>query len=451
MKLLRNILSVSLLLPLAVSVRAQQPITLSEAVRTALDKNPMRKAALAETKIANTGVQEARSSFFPRISFSESALRGNDPVYVFGTKLRQQRFAMSDFSLNQLNTPNPIGDFTSKFSGQWRLFDSMQNIRAMERARKMQEAANQQFQRADQELIARVVQSYYGMLLAQRRVSVAEESLKTAQSIEEHSRTRVESGMTVNADLLSAQVLTASREQELIRARNDLKYATAQLAITLGLPSDSPLVPADLLTQKDFPVADVAVLEKDALQHRPDLLRVRSEQSAQQKSLSMAKSAFGPRLNAFGSWQTDSHSIGWNGGNNWVAGVELSIDLFSGGEKHAQLQREKATAERVASLRSAFEDNVRLEVQRAYYDLQSARQQVAVAKAATQQADESLRILKDRYDAGLATVTDLLRAEDAAHTAQTEYWDAVYRTQTSYANLELASGKLTPTSPVVMP
>jgi outer membrane protein TolC len=432
-------------------VLAQQPITLGEAVRTALDKNPMRRAALAETKIAGTGVQEARSSFLPRISFSESALRGNDPVYVFGTKLRQQRFTMADFSLNQLNTPTPIGDFSSKFSGQWRLFDSLQNIRAVERARNLQDAANQQFKRADQELISQVVQAYYGMLLAQRQVSVAEESLKTAQSIEEHSRTRVESGMSVNADLLSAQVVTATRQQQLIRAKNDLKYATAQLAITLGLSSDTQLAPADVLSEKDYPVADVATLEQEALKQRPDLQRVRSEQSAQEKSLSMAKGAFGPRLNAFGSWQTDSHSIGWNGGNNWTAGLELSIDLFSGGAKMAQLQREKATSERVAAMRSAFEDNVRLQVRRAYYDNESARQQVAVAKAATEQATESLRILKDRYDAGLATVTDLLRAEDAANTAQTEYWDAVYRTQTSYANLELASGKLTPNSPVVMP
>jgi outer membrane protein TolC len=440
-----------LLLGLPTGVLAQQPITLSEAVRTALEKNPMRRAALAETKIASTGVREARSSFLPRIGFSESAVRGNDPVYVFGTKLRQQRFTMSDFALNQLNTPTPMGDFSSKFSGQWRLFDSMRSLRDVERARNLEDAANQQFKRADQELISQVVQAYYGMLLAQRQVSVSEESLKTAQSIEEHSRTRVESGMSVNADLLSAQVVTATRRQQLIAARNDLKYATAQLAITLGLSSDTQLAPADVLNQKDYPVADVTTLEQEALKQRPDVQRVRSEQSAQEKSLSMAKGAFGPRLNAFGSWQTDSRSIGWNGGNNWTAGLELSIDLFSGGAKTAQLQREKATAERVAAMRSAFENNVRLQVRRAYYDNESARQQVAVAKAATEQATESLRILKDRYDAGLATVTDLLRAEDAAHSAETEYWDAVYRTQTSYASLELASGNLTPTSPVVMP
>ena len=165
----------------------------------------------------------------------------------------------------------------------------------------------------------------------------------------------------------------------------------------------------------------------------------------------MAKSAYGPRVDAFGSWQTDSHSLGWNGGNNWTAGLELQFDLFAGGAKTAVLQREKATADKMASLRAAFEDGVRLEVRRAYYDHDAARQQVAVAKSATVQAAESLRILQNRYESGLTTVTELLRAEEYAHRSQNDYWQAFYRVRTSYANLELASGTLSPDSPVVMP
>lgn len=451
MTMLKKIVGASVLMLSAAIASAQQPLTLADAVRMALEKNPLRKAALADTRIAGAGVREAKSGLFPRIMFSEIATRGNDPVYVFGTRLRQQRFTEVDFALNRLNTPTPVGDFSSKFSGQWRMFDSFQNYRSIERARKMSDASREQLERADQELIARVVQVYYGVLLSQKRVAVAEDAVKTAQSIEEHSRGRVESGLTVEADLLSARVLNASRQQELIRARNDLSYATVQLAIALGMPTDAVLAPADVLADRALPQTDIATLERDAFQQRPDLRRVRSEQSAQQQSVSMARSAFGPRVDAFGSWQTDSPSFGWNGGNNWTAGVELQIDLFSGGAKLAQLQRAKATSEKIAAMRSVFEDQVRLEVRRAYYDHDAARQQVSVAKVATEQAAESLRILQNRYEAGLTTVTDLLRVEEAAHRAQTDYWDAVYRAQTSYANLQLAAGTLTANSPVVMP
>jgi outer membrane protein TolC len=60
------------------------------------------------------------------------------------------------------------------------------------------------------------------------------------------------------------------------------------------------------------------------------------------------------------------------------------------------------------------------------------------------QAAESLRILKNRYDAGLATITDLLRAEDAEGEAQANYWHAVYGNHLAYAQLLFATGGLTP-------
>jgi outer membrane protein TolC len=226
--------------------------------------------------------------------------------------------------------------------------------------------------------------------------------------------------------------------------------AKTQLSITLGMSSDSNFElqePDQVANQSNSP----GELEKQALAQRPDLKRVRLEESAQGKSVAMARAAFGPRVNAFGSWQTDSQTLGWTGGNNWTAGVELQFDLFAGGSKLAQLNREQATQERAAALRQAFEDNIRLEVRRAYYDADAARQQVDVAQSAIKQAEESLRIQQNRYDSGLSTVTDLLRAEEAAHRARTDYWNAKYRTATSYAALDLATGTLTPSSPVVKP
>jgi outer membrane protein len=94
---------------------------------------------------------------------------------------------------------------------------------------------------------------------------------------------------------------------------------------------------------------------------------------------------------------------------------------------------------------------VRLEVRRAYYDVDSARQQIEVARASIAQAQDSLRINQDRYESGLITITDLLGAEDAARRSQNDYWEAVSRFQTSYASLELASGTLNLQSRVVMP
>jgi outer membrane protein len=140
-----------------------------------------------------------------------------------------------------------------------------------------------------------------------------------------------------------------------------------------------------------------------------------------------------------------------NGGNNWTAGAELQFDIFSGGEKKARLERESAGLERVRSLKKVAEDNVRLDVRRAWYDFDAARQLVEVNRKAADQADEALRIVSNRYQAGMTTITEMLRSEDAARVARTNYWEAVYRLSASYAALELAMGTLNSQSPVVTP
>jgi outer membrane protein TolC len=143
--------------------------------------------------------------------------------------------------------------------------------------------------------------------------------------------------------------------------------------------------------------------------------------------------------------------VAGGGGNNWVGGLELQIDLFQGGARRAALSRERANAEKIAALKQAATDAVRLEVRQAYYDQDSNRQQIEVARTAITQAQESLRIDQDRYDGGLLTITDLLGAEETARRTQADYWQATYQFHISYANLELACGTLNLESPVVMP
>jgi outer membrane protein len=439
------------------AVQAQQtvdpaPLTLPQAVRMALEKNPLRKAAVADTRVSSADVREARSLLMPRVTFSETATRGNDPVYVFGSKLRQQRFTADDFSLNKLNTPLPFGNFSTRFGGSWSLFDSFASWHGVTRARQMNEAAGHQLERTEQEIVFRVVNAYYGALLANKQLELAEQAVKTSQSILDRSQSRFDSGLVVESDLLTAKVRMAARQQELIQARNNLDLAQAELNTAMGVSMDTPLLPVETLTEARFPVPALQDLEKLALTTRPDLKRIQSEEAAQRQSVAMAKSSFGPRVNAFAGWETDNPTLmAGGGGNNWLGGVEMQIDIFRGGAKRAQLARERALQEKVTAMKQVASDGVRLEVRRAYFNLDSARQEVEVARAAIAQAQDGLRINQDRYDGGLITVTDLLGAEEATRRSQTDYWEAVYRFRTSYASLELASGTLNLQSPVVMP
>src|ERR1017187_1344458 len=219
--------------------QAQQPspLTLQQAVSISLEKNPERKASMADTKAASAGVKEARSFLLPHATFSETATLGNDPVYVFGSKLRQQRFTTADFALNILNTPAPFGNFATRFGGTWNLFDSLASWHTVSRAERVNDAAGHQLERTDQEIIFRVVDSYYTVLLAKKQLDVTEQAMKAGQAILDRSKDRVESGVVVESDYLSARVRLATRRQELIRAQNKMALARAQLSTSIDRKS----------------------------------------------------------------------------------------------------------------------------------------------------------------------------------------------------------------------
>lgn len=428
----------------------REPLNLPQAVAIALERNPQRKATLAESRAAKASVRETQAAYFPRLTFSEAVITSNDPVFVFGTRLRQNRFTAADFGLNQLNNPAAIGNFASRLGLEWSVFDSFLTRANLRRASSEKAASDQRLARADQVVIFRVVQAYYGVLFAARQVEVAEHAAATAQAVMEQSRERFQAGSTVESDYLAAQVDDATRRQEFVKARNALALAQAQLDLAMGVTPERDYELAAPSTPPAFDPPALAEAETRALHERPDVKAAQQQVAARTADVDAARSSFGPRVNVFADGEADSVNFFGNGGTNWTIGAELQFDIFSGGQKRARLERERAGLDRAQALQQAARDDIRLEVRRAWYDLDSARQAVDINRMAADQAEEALRIVGNRYQAGMTTITEMLRSEDSARAAKTNYWEAVYRLTASYAALELAMGVLTPQSAAVV-
>lgn len=427
---------------IAVASRAQEQLTLQQAIQVALQHSPQAAIAKADQSEAKADASMARTQLLPQLNFTEDISRGNDPVYAFGTRLRQRNFTQADFALNALNYPTPIGNFATRFSGSWVLFDSMHAEKQIHAANLMHASAISSAQAVDQQIVLRVVAAYQGVLFAQREIDVARHDVETADallaSVDEH----VKAGLAVESDRLSAEVNVSARKQELIAAEGDLELAWAHLAEAMGAADlkQSELKPIE---PHQFPESALEQEIATALKLRPDLKALGDAQSAQASNLSAAKLQFGPRVSAYGNWELDQSSFAGSGGNNWVAGVQVSIDILPLG-KRSQLARESALKEKVEAQQTASSLHVRTEVRQAHIHLRTALLSRQTAEAAMQQSAESLRILKNRYGAGLATITDLLRAEDAERQSQSNYWHAVYGNALAYADLLYATGTLTP-------
>jgi len=424
--------------------RAQGPLTLRQAIQIALQQSPDVDAARAGADEAKADVSLARASYLPHVNFVEDISRGDDPVYVFGTRLRQQRFTQDDFALDALNKPNPIGNFATRISGGWLLFDTLRTQKSVRGAVLMQKSAVSSTKSADQTVVLDVVQTYQGILYAERQLDIAEHELETAEALLSSVDDHVKAGLAVDSDRMSAQVNVAARKQGLIAAQGALDLAWAQLRIAMGAPDwkASTLRPIE---QKDFPRSDLQQEFEEAVKHRADLAALTEAQSAQAATQSATRLSFGPTVSAYGNWEDDRQTFGGQGGNNWVAGVQIGVDVLPL-SKRAQLAKEKAAKARVDARLNAYEQQVRLQVNEAHIQRQIAELSLETARTAIDQATESLRILKNRYEAGLATMTDLLRAEDAEREAQTDYWHAVYGNTMAYAQQLFVTGTLTPDS-----
>jgi outer membrane protein TolC len=421
---------------------AQDPLTLRQAIDEALGQSPQAAIARADLSDAKAAAALARTQLLPQLNFNEDISRGNDPVYAFGTRLRQRQFTQADLALNALNFPQPIGNFSTRFSGSWMGFDSFKTQREIRRADLFKESASSSAKAVDQQIAFHVVGAYQSVLCAQREIDVAQHEQETAAVLLAAVEDHVKAGLAVESDRMAAQVNVADRKEELIAAQGDLELAWAQLREAMGAPElkASELKPIEPHTFPQLPLEEEMATAAKA---RPDLAALGQVQSAQGAALGAARSEFGPRVSAYGNWEEDRTSFAGSGGNNWVAGVQINVDIMPLG-KRGQLARESAAKQKIDAQLAASQLHVRTEVNQAHIHRQTAELSLETAHAAMDQSAESLRVLKNRYGAGLATITDLLRAEDAERQSQSSYWHAVYSNVMAYAELLYATGTLTP-------
>jgi outer membrane protein TolC len=214
-----------------------------------------------------------------------------------------------------------------RFSGSWMAFDSFKTEKEIRRADLFKATSESSAKAVDQRIVFRVVGAYQQVLYAQRETDEAQHEQETAAALSASVDDHVTAGLAVDSDRMSAQVNVAARKQELIAAQGDLELAWAQLREAMGAPNlaATGLKPIEPHTFPQLPLEQEITT---AIKMRPDLTALAQAQSAQASALGAAKSDFGPRVSAYGNWEEDQSSIGGSGGNNWVAGVQISVDIL---------------------------------------------------------------------------------------------------------------------------
>lgn len=393
-----------------------------------------------EIRMAETDIEKVRSqyrqtnaAFLPQISVEETGVSTNDPLNVFGYKLKQEVVTQEDFNLSRLNNPDALDNFTTKFEVLQPLFNT--DVFFERRAVKKQlEATKAKLKGTLEYTRYQVKDAYYQLQLMNKQLDVIKRSLKTVRENERQAKNFYDQDMINKADYLAAKVRVLELESTQSKVRDQLQTVQDNLRYLLNMDEDVTIVATDSLqlrpavTDDMIDAGNASNAEVRAMEHRV---------SAARQMLRASKFNFVPSVNLFGSYEFNDEVLFGTQGDSYMIGATLRWNLFSGFRNIGKVMESKAALKK-AEL--AYESKLfknKLEIQQAKRSLDQAQTQLQFAEASVEQAAEDYRIRNNRYDQGMEKTTDLLRAETKLLQARFQRLNALYQHNLSLATLEL--------------
>lgn len=432
--------------PRGAPAAAGEPLTLRDAVNRALQQNPSLEAMQARERAAASQVDAARSGYLPRVNYQEMVQRGNNPVFVFSSLLTQRQFTERNFAISSLVRPDFVNNFQSMVTVDQVVFNAGRTGNAIQSAKIGKEMESLGTRGAELAVMQRVLEAYLGAKLGEAAWQAAEESVRSAEADLERAEAFRKEGLTTDADVLSIRVHLASVRQEAIQRRTQLDVARAALNVAMGAPEESVFQLSTPLAETAYEAGALENRQQSATNTRPELLQAIKGIDLARLQEKQARSAYWPEVFVRGVFETDRQEVLNKGGANWFFGAGLRWNLFNGMETKAKVAETRHRLAVAEAQKRHAESGVRFEVRRAWLEWNAVKERLALASASVAEAEESLRITRDRYENGLSTVTDLLRTETALLGARTGYLAALYEQRLAAARLEAAQGSLTPNS-----
>ncbi len=432
---------------LAASVAARSaegpatPLTLQEAIATALAHNPKIQAARSQLDASQERITQARSGFLPQISFKERYSNTTNPMWAFGTKLNQGVITQQDFNPDLLNDPDSINNFATVFSVVWPLFDSGQSWYGHKQAKLGSEIAGFGLERTRQQVTAQAIIRYTGLLLAMKNLAVVEQALKSARANLKMVESRYKTGFFVKSDLLRAQVRIGNLEQQRLQAESAVAVGQAGLNAAMGVAVTQRHEPVSVLDRVSEPRGTLDSWIQTALEKRLDLKQLRYRRDIATQEFKKARAAHLPSLHLMGNYEINSEKFDGSH-DNYTVGAELSLNLYSGSRLSARAREAKALLKAIEAQLRDMELGIRVQTRQAFLESRSSWQAIGVARIAVSQAEEGLRIVKNRYKNGLVTMVDLLDSEVALQQARTHLFRRLHDYKVSSTKLALAAGTI---------
>jgi len=415
----------------------EKELTIDECVQIALKNNADLVRGEFVVKMAGKDVTLALSNFLPTVDvgfgYTEFEKGETSPKFIIGTVQPGQPGYRSQEASSSFNVRQSI------FNGGYNIFNYRQSL-------SLKKSAEYNFENTKQMTIYIVKERYYNLLAAEKLLEVAEETLRSSEESFKRAEVLFQVGKAPKSDVLKAKVQLETDRLSLIEAQNNLSIARASLNHILGYDVDYQIGVVDNLDVPEMEVSYEDAVES-AFMYHPNLLRGNFDVKAAKAGVGMAVSQYLPSVSAnYGYYWSHPQLSQINGMFSrdyyWQASVSLSIPIFQGFSRFANLSKAKLNHQSSIEAFDQTKRDVALEVKQAYFEVQQAKKKIAVAQNAVEAADEDLRLNKEKYSLGAGTMLDLINAQVSYTSAKSDYIQALYNYKYAIARLQKAMGKL---------
>ena len=390
----------------SLAVGAAEPWTLDHALDYALAHNPDAQIAQQRIALAQAGLEQANSAFWPRLQVQSSYSRTDNPMLAFGSILNQRSYRSS---LNFNDVPE-MDNLNARGIVTVPLYAGGRSIAGRQAAKANSEAAKQDAAAVHNALGFEVSRAFHTVLKTRQFILAAEAAVRSFETNLVVAGKRLENGTLLKSDALDIEVRLAQAREDLVRARNAESLAERAMRNLLGIEAG------------EFTVADaapaVSAPSLGGLEQRPELAAARQREAAAQAQVRGAKSGYQPRISAFGSLDYDYGTVTGGDGRSYTAGVMAQWDLWDGFSTRSKVREAKANLESAHEEQRKLRLALDLEVERARLDLKAADERLTVSSKTVEQAAESATLTRNRFMQGLALSSQLIDSETALVAAR---------------------------------
>jgi len=407
-------------------------LSVEDTVRLALQRNTDLTAARQRVEQARARLAQARAALAPAIGFDAGYLRGDAPsAYLFKRIDARQLPAAVNF-----NAPGLFQNVEVGVSLRYTLWDAGRSNLTVASARDAAAADGFTRDAVANEIIGTVIPAYYDVLAAREFVEVAERSATTVDEELRETRVRQKLGGALRTDVLSLEVRAARAREATITARNGVELAKTALRRLLDMgPDDDLELSGHEWRPAELPATLAERLEA-AREHRPELRVVERHLAAARSGRTLADRQFKPRFDVMGRYYADDDSGGFEADRaNWTVAAVMTWDIADGGRRSAGRNEAEAAVQELEARRRSLVRAVELQVHQAHLELEEAAARLDVAQANGERAEETLALVKARYEGGSMTVTGYLQAETDRTESQVRAIRARYDVKKSTAAL----------------